>query len=428
MSDIWSVNDHLEDILAAVRPLEPIELQLLDAHGCVLAEDVTVPIALPPFDNSSMDGYAVRSADLRGCDHSAPARLVVTGEVVAGTGDPPVVGPGQSVRIMTGGPVPQGADAIVPVEWTDGGSGHGPAETMAPGSVAYGQVQVFRAPEPGQYIRPRGSDIAAGSVALTAGTLIGAPQVGLLAGIGRAFVRVRPRPRVVVVSTGSELVRPGDELGPGRIYDSNSFTLSAAAKEAGAVVYRVSAVADDARALRTVLEDQLIRADLIVTSGGVSVGAHDVVKEALSNLGRTPGHVDFRRVAMQPGKPQGFGVLGEARIPLLALPGNPVSSYVSFEVFVRPALRRMSGLPNPFRPGVRATLEGDGPRSSPPGKRQFLRGVHDSYRRTVRPVGGSGSHLTGALAHADALIVVPEHTTEITPGDELDVVLLDTPV
>ncbi|WP_130799533.1 molybdotransferase-like divisome protein Glp [Streptomyces otsuchiensis] len=428
MSDIWSVYDHLEDILGAVRPLEPIELQLLDAHGCVLTEDVTVPVALPPFDNSSMDGYAVRTADLRGCDDASPAGLRVVGDIAAGSGTLPVVGPGEAVRIMTGAPVPPGADAVVPVEWTDGGTGRGAVTSMPFGAGGRGAwVRVFRAAEPGAHVRERGSDVTAGSLALTAGTVLGAAQIGLLAAIGRASVRVRPRPRVVVISTGSELVQPGEALGPGQIHDSNSFALTAAAREAGAEVYRVNAVADDVATLRTVLEDQLIRADLVVTSGGVSVGAFDVVKEALSNLDGLPGRVDFRRLAMQPGKPQGFGLVGAARVPLLALPGNPVSSYVSFELFVRPALRMMAGMTDLHRPHVRARLGGETTLSSPPGRRQFLRGAYDPDAGTVRPVGGAGSHLSGALARADSLLVVPEETTRLEPGAELDVVLLGAP-
>jgi molybdopterin molybdotransferase len=430
-STIWSVDDHLEDILGAIRPLDPIELQLPDAQGCVLVEDVTAPVALPPFDNSSMDGYAVRTADVAGASEEFPAVLTVIGDVAAGGAGLPTVGPGQAARIMTGAPLPPGAEAVVPVEWTDGGTGGGAATTMRPAGEApegaSGEVRVHRPVEARAHVRARGSDVQAGDLALEEGTVLGPPQIGLLAAIGRGSVRVRPRPRVVVLSTGSELVQPGEELGEGQIYDSNSFALCAAARDAGALSYRVGAVTDDAEVLRATIEDQLIRADLLVTTGGVSVGAYDVVKEALASVGDAdvPGSgIDFRKLAMQPGKPQGFGSIGPEHTPLLALPGNPVSSYVSFELFVRPAIRALMGLRDVHRPKVRALLKADKPLTSPAGKRQFLRGVYDPESGTVSPVGGSGSHLIAALAHADCLIVVPEPDTSAEPGAEVEVVLL----
>ncbi|GGP97023.1 molybdopterin molybdenumtransferase MoeA [Streptomyces virginiae] len=447
---LWSVDEHLADVLGAVRPLEPIELQLLDAQGCVLVEDVTVPVALPPFDNSSMDGYAVRTADVQGASEEFPAVLTVIGDVAAGSGELPTVGPGEAARIMTGAPLPPGAEAVVPVEWTDGGTGGGAAAGMTPASAAPeqagGEVRVHRAAEARAHVRARGSDVQAGDLALAAGTVLGPPQIALLAAIGRGTVRVRPRPRVVVLSTGSELVQPGEPLTAGTIYDSNSFALAAAARDAGAIAYRVGAVADDADTLRSTIEDQLIRADLLVTTGGVSVGAYDVVKEALSSVGSSSPsgssgsgdgdgdadpdvdatRIDFRKLAMQPGKPQGFGTIGPDHTPLLALPGNPVSSYVSFELFVRPAIRALMGLPESEvrRPSVRAVLKADKALGSPAGRRQFLRGTYDAETGTVSPVGGSGSHLIAALAHADSLMVVPEDVTSVEPGTELEVVLL----
>ncbi|MFF1722946.1 molybdotransferase-like divisome protein Glp [Streptomyces sviceus] len=426
---LWSVDEHLEDILATVRPLEPIELQLLDAQGCVLVEDVTVPVSLPPFDNSSMDGYAVRVADVAGASEEFPAVLDVVGDVAAGQAELLHVGPGQAARIMTGAPLPPGAETVVPVEWTDGGLGEGPVSGMRARSLApegaEGHVHVYRAAEARAHVRAQGSDVRAGDRALDAGTVLGPPQIALLAAIGRGTVRVRPRPRVVVMSTGSELVQPDEGLGTGQIYDSNSFALTAAARDAGAIAYRVGAVADDAETLRSTIEDQLVRADLMVTTGGVSVGAYDVVKEALSSVADEdePGSgVDFRKLAMQPGKPQGFGSIGPDHTPLLALPGNPVSSYVSFELFVRPAIRRLMGLDDVHRPRTRATLTAKKALTSPKGRRQFLRGTYNDG--CVSPVGGAGSHLVAALAQADALIVVPEDVESVEPGTEVEVVLL----
>lgn len=328
---------------------------------------------------------------------------------------------------MTGAPVPPGAEAVVPVEWTDGGSGEGPVLTMRHATAApqdaTGEVRVHRPVEPRAHIRAKGSDVTAGEPALRAGTVLGPPQIGLLAAIGRGTVKVRPRPRVVVMSTGSELVQPGEALGPGQIHDSNSFQLTAAARDAGAIAYRVGAVADDAETLRATLEDQLIRADILVTSGGVSVGAYDVVKETLTDFSAEEGTVEFRKLAMQPGKPQGFGLIGPDRTPLMALPGNPVSSYVSFELFVRPAIRTLMGLPDAHRPTAQAECT-EPLASSPKGKRQFLRGSHDPETGKVTPVGGTGSHLIKALAHANALIIVPEDVTEVAAGDKVEVVLL----
>jgi molybdopterin molybdotransferase len=389
----------------------------------------------------------VRVADTAAASEEHPAVLEVIGDVAAGSGELPTVGPGQAARIMTGAPLPPGAAGIAPVEWTDGGAGGGPATAMTAHSTdpsgAAGEVRVHRPVRHGEFVRARGSDVAAGELALAAGTILGPAQIGLLAAIGRGTVKVRPRPRVVVVSTGSELVQPGEDLGPGQIHDSNSFALTAAARDAGAIAYRVGAVADEVETLRATIEDQLVRADIVVTSGGVSVGAYDVVKEALSSLGGGSsfggeegdqdapegggadfGHVDFRKLAMQPGKPQGFGRIGPDRTPLLALPGNPVSAYVSFELFVRPVIRTLMGAGAVHREVVRARCV-TAIEHSPQGRRQYLRGHHDRVTGTVTAVGGSGSHLVKALAHADALIVVPESSTSVAAGDEVDVILLD---
>lgn len=403
-----SVEEHLTGILERVAPLSPLELQLLDAHGSMLVDDVAATGDLPPFDNSSMDGYAVRLADVADASERYPVVLDVVADIPAGTSPDVALEPGTCARIMTGAPVPEGTEAIVPVEWTDAGMP---------------TVRVRRTPGEGQYIRHRGDDVAAGQTVLEAGTTLNSAQVGLLAAIGRDRIRIRPRPRVVILSTGSELVQPGRPLTAGQIRDSNSYMLTSAAREAGAIAYRVGNVADDPKALIDTIEDQLIRADVVVTTGGVSAGAYDVVKEVLTELGT----VDFDKVAMQPGMPQGFGTIGPDDTPIFTLPGNPVSAYVSFEVFVRPALLKMAGVTDTARTVVRARCEAAF--TSPEGKRQFVRAKYTpsespAQSATVQPVGGQGSHLIGSLALADALVVVPEDVTEVRRGSTVDVMLL----
>ena len=267
-----SVEQHQADVLSGISPLDPLDLRLLDAQGCTLSDDVTAPWDLPPFTNSAMDGYAVRASDVAKASESNPVTLPVVGDIPAGHSGALGVSPGQTARIMTGAPMPAGADAVVPLEWTDEG---------------LVDVVIRRAPEPDQFVRHQGSDTTAGSTVLTAGTRLGAPQIGLLAAVGRSRVVVRPRPRVVVMSTGSELVEPGEPITGGKIPDSNSFMLSAAAHAAGATAYRIGFVPDEATMLMSTIEDQLIRADMVITTGGVSVGAYDIVKATLAGWARS---------------------------------------------------------------------------------------------------------------------------------------------
>jgi molybdopterin molybdotransferase len=402
-----SVDAHVAEVLRAVAPLPPLPLPLADAHGCVLAEDVTAAAPLPGFDNSAMDGYAVRLADVAAATGEAPVQLPVVGDIAAGSRGGIIVESGYCARIMTGAPMPPGADAVVPVEWTDGG---------------VSSVSIRQAPELGQHVRRAGEEAPVGAVLLPAGTFLGAAQIALIAAANRASVSCRPRPRVVVLSTGSELVETGEPLAPGQIPDSNSHMLLAACREAGAMAYRVGMVPDDPAVLLETLEDHLIRADLLLTTGGVSVGAYDVVKEVLSRLGT----VTFEKVAMQPGMPQGFGTLGADDVPIFTLPGNPVSALVSFEVFVRPALRRMLGTETVLRPQVR--VEAADPFRSPPGKRSFLRVVvsrEADGRLVARAAGGQGSHMLTAMAAANALMVVPEDMTAVEAGTVLPALLLE---
>lgn len=406
MADLLPVPDLVERILASVSPLPDFPQPLMDALGLAVAEDVHAPISLPSFDNSSMDGYAVVRDDVLTATPDQPVHLPVVGEIGAGRADLVALSPGTAVKIMTGAPVPRGCDAVVPYEWTDRG-------------VA--QVRITRVPSAGQHIRTRGDDVQEGDLLLEHGTVLGPRHLGLLAAVGRATVRCRPRPRVVVISTGSELREPGAPLGHDSIYDGNSFLLAAAARTAGAIAYRVGIVPDDPRTFTDALSDQLVRADLVVTSGGVSQGDFDVVKEALGQLGT----VWFGGVAMQPGKPQGFGTVGEDATPIFTLPGNPVSAYVSFETFVLPAIRRMMGKLPYSRPLGRARLTHG--ISSPEGKQQMVRGAYDVDRggAFVAPVGGHGSHLIGDLATSNALIVVPPEVTALSAGDMVQVLKLD---
>ena len=393
-----SVEEHLGRILQTVRQLPPTESGLLEAQGCVLAEDVTASVQLPGFTNSAMDGYAVHAADLEGATEDDPVVLPVVADIAAGNTNALTLGPGQTMRIMTGAPLPQGADAVVPVELTDGG-------------VA--KVELRTAPSVGQHVREAGEDVRAGEVILRAGALLGPGHIALLAAAGAARLRVVPKPRVVVLSTGDELVEVGREPGFGQVVDSNSVMLLAAARAVGATPHRVGGVPDDARQLTEALEGQLQRADAIITTGGVSMGAFDTVKEVLSKVGT----VQFDKVAMRPGMPQGFGVLGAGQVPVFTLPGNPVSALVSFHVFVAPALRAMAGRPEKaFPPGfVPATAAASWP--SVEGKMEFTRVVLDGDQ--VRPAGGQGSHMLGALAAADALAVVPPEMGRVEEGDEL---------
>ncbi len=401
-----SVEEHLTQILELVEPLPPYEQPLLEAIGLPICQDITSSIDLPSFDNSAMDGYACRRDDLLDAREDAPVRLPVVGESAAGQSKAYALSPGQAVKIMTGAPLPAGADVVVPIEWTDGGRAN---------------VSITRLPKPGEHVRPRGEDVRAGQQLLVEGTRVGPRQAAILAATGHASVQARPRPRIVVLSTGSELREPGTSLGFDSIYDSNSFTLAAAVRQADAIAYRVGIVTDDPQELTDTLSDQLVRADMVVTSGGVSKGDYDVVKDVLGRLGT----VQFTEVGMQPGKPQGFGTIGEDDTPIFTLPGNPVSSYISFEVFVLPAIRRMMGKLPYRRPLVQAQLT-DG-FSSPDGRRQFVRGAFDvtSEGAQVSPVGGHGSHLIGSLSQSNALIVVPETTTSVDAGAIVDVLVLD---
>ncbi|GDY30234.1 molybdopterin molybdenumtransferase [Gandjariella thermophila] len=392
--------EHRATVAGLLGRTPAVRLPLADCLGLALAEDLTAPIPLPSFDNSAMDGYAVRSVDVAGASQDRPVELPVAEDVPAGRTDLVPLQPGTAHRIMTGAPVPPGADAVVPVEHTDAGTE---------------RVRFLSAAAPGRNVRKAGEDVTEGATVLAAGTELGPAQLGLAAAVGRAELAVHRRPRVLVLSTGSELVEPGARLQPGQIYESNGIMLAAAVREAGGEAELLRFVPDDVAEFRAALSPRLSTVDLVLTSGGVSAGAYEVVKDALAEHG-----VRFTKVAVQPGMPQGAGrYLG---VPVVTLPGNPVSSHVSFEVFVRPALRAAAGHAQPHRPRLSAELA-EAVRS-PRGRRQYLRGDHDPATGRVRPVGGPGSHLLGSLAVANCLIEIPEQVTELPQGSTVGVVPL----
>ncbi len=403
----YSIDEHLARVLAHITPLTPRRMPLHEALGRTLAEDVHALVDVPGFDNSAMDGYAVRYHDVAGASEAAPVRLRVAADLPAGAAENPILAAGEAARIMTGAPVPESADYIVPVEDTDRGT-----DTVSITAASTGR----------NHIRLAGSDMLAGALALTAGRILTSRDLAAAAAVGHPQLLVHPAARVAVISTGSELVGAGDELKRGQIYDSNSWLLAAAVAELGAIPVRIPAVPDDENEFRATIERTAGSVDAIITSGGVSVGAYDVVKAVLEPL----PSMWFGAVRMQPGKPQGFGSWTNGT-PIFTLPGNPVSVFVSFEAFVAPALRTMHGRPDPIMPlELGVALEGW---SCPPGRAQHMPAI--ALRGTdgilsVRPAtaGGSGSHLVASLAEANALAFVPEETSEVFPGDRLAVRLL----
>jgi len=398
-----SVEDARERVLAQARPLTPIELPLTDGFGCVVAADVHSPIDLPRFASSAMDGFAVRAADVADAAPSRPGELKLVGRALIGQRPQATVGSGEAMRIATGAPIPGGADAIVPIE---------NAEVLDDELV-----RVFEAPSAGRHVRPQGEDVAEGDLLVPAGKRLGAPELGLLANAGVPHPLVHPRPRVVVLSTGDELVPPTTSPSFGQVHDANAFTLFAALREVGATPIMAGIVRDDVDQLRDTVLSYEIQADAFISSGGVSVGERDVVKAAFFQR----GDVSFYKVAMQPGMPQGFGTI-EGK-PFFGLPGNPVSVFVSFEVFVRPAILKMMGRSRLGRPEVTATLTEEirGPR----GKLQYARVevVRGADGWVATPTGGRGSNLISTVARANGLAMIPVGTEAADEGSSVRVML-----
>lgn len=395
-----SIEEHLVDVLALATVLPPVAVGLAEAAGLVLAEEVLAEADLPRWDNSAMDGYAVRAADTADASR-APVALVVVADLPAGSPARPLVEHGTAARIMTGAPIPPGADAVVPVEDTDAG-------TTA--------VTIGRPARPGAHIRCAGEDLRRGEQVLSPGVELTATRLAAASAAGRGAVLAHPAPRVAVLATGSELVPPGSIAGAGQIPDSNSVLMAAAVRAAGGEVIHAGMVADDAAAFASLLDGFDGVADLVVTAGGVSMGAFEVVRDVLEPTGRAA----FMTVAMQPGKPQGLGRLGRGT-PVVCLPGNPVSAFVSFEMFVRPLILAMRGLATPDGGRVVEPAVVDDSWTPPRGRTQLMPVAVSgpAGARTVRraSTGGSGSHLVAGLAQADGLLVVPAGTPAVRRGD-----------
>ena len=375
---------------------------LADSLGLVLADDVIAPLSLPVFDNSAMDGYAVRVDDVIGADPANPVKLPVAEDIPAGRTDLLTLAPGTAHRIMTGAPMPSGATAVIAVENTDAG---------------IDTVTISASAKPGQHIRGAGGDVTIGSTVLRAGDTVTPAALGLVAALGLGELAVIPRQRVLVISTGSELVAAGTALQPGQIYESNAVMLAAAVSDAGAEVVAILTCDDDVARFTALLDSHAGHTDLIITSGGVSAGAYEVVKDALGGGSGPDRGVEFIKVAMQPGMPQGAG-----RTPggsaIVTLPGNPVSALVSFEVFIRPALRAAMNFPQPNRPHRTAVLAED--LTSPSGKRQFRRGVYNPADGTVVSYGPPASHHLRWLASANCLLDIAEDVTELAAGEQVE--------
>lgn len=402
-SELLSVDTYQEHIRARLPSLEPIELRATDALGLVLDEPVSAREPMPAFANSAMDGYALVAQDVAAASPSEPAVISLAGEVAAGASELPTVESGAAVRIMTGAPLPPGADAVVPVEFT-----------REQGAT----VLVHQPVAAGAHIRDVGEDVTAGQRLLARGHRLRPADVGLLAAVGVPRVRCLPAPRVVIVSTGDELVPAEQVPAPGQIRDANGPMLAALVRQAGALPFQAGIVGDDRKALMYAFDSNLGHADLIVATGGVSAGVYDLVREVLETL----GDVQSFKLAMKPGMPQVFGSI--AGVPVFGLPGNPVSSFVSFEVFVRPAIRALQGRRDTTRPTVTARFTEEV--TTPPHKRTFLRvrlqRTPEGWQAT--PTGSQGSHVITSVVRADGLADIPAEVTTLAAGDTATVHLL----
>lgn len=413
-AEYLTVKEALTAVLAGVSVLPAEQVPVLDALGRVLAQDVVAQDSLPPFPNSSMDGYALVAADLAEANNQNPATLRVVGDIAAGVMPDVTIEPGTAVRIMTGAPVPSGADAVVPVEdtneaWRD-------RERPLPE-----QIQVKRSVKPGDYIRHPGEDIEAGQTVLEKGHILRPQEVGVLASLGVRHISVVRRPRVAVLATGDELLSIDQPLQPGKIRNSNGYTQAAQILALGGEPVQLGIAGDTETAVRQKLQAGLeANVDLFVSSAGVSVGAYDVVKAVLEQ----EGNVGFWRVRMRPGKPLAYGTYHG--VPYLGLPGNPVSAMVSFERFARAAIRKMAGHARLDRPTISVTVQNE---IHSDGRESYLRAVVSPLENGYRAVttGEQGSHIMTSLVQANALLIVPEGVKLVAAGSQLTAWMLDWP-
>lgn len=411
-----SVEEALERILSAVQPLMPEEKPILQAMGQVLAGDVVADMDVPPADNAAMDGYAVRAEDTQGASVENPVVLRVVADLAAGRVWEGVLEPGTAVRIMTGAPVPQGATAVVQFENTDEGTRPVDAAERARRQT----VSILSPATPRLNVRDAGEDIKEGETVLTKGTVLRPSEIGVLASLGYSTVYVIRRPWVSVVATGDELTPLGEDLEPGKIYNSNTYSIAALAEKYGGIAATFEIVRDNETELAEILK-RASGGDMIITTGGVSMGDFDMVKNVLASQ----GDMDFWRVRMKPGKPIAFGSIGG--VPLLGLPGNPVSAMVTFEMFARPAILKMQGRTNWAKPVVQATLL-NGERNRD-GRRVYLRAHVEKrdgeyFASLTRP---QGSGVLTSMASANGLAIIPEDSPQVNPGDKVQVVMLDWP-
>ena len=413
-----SVEEALERILSFFHVLDTEEKPLLDALGQVLAEDAESRYDIPPLDNSAMDGYAVQAADLKGASKETPVELRVVGHVAAGHLPTDTVTPGTAVRIMTGAPVPDGADAVVPFEDTD------EVERRA-GSGEITEIGIHFEVAKGADIRPAGQDVRAGALVLAKGSTLRPAEVGVLASLGYDKVKVVRRPVVAILATGDELLEPGEDYGPGKIFNSNSFSVAAGVLRYGGVPKLLGIARDNLDSMNAKLQEGLA-ADMLITSAGVSKGDYDMVKDVLSQHGK----IDFWSVRMRPAKPLAFGVLDAPagrKVPHLGLPGNPVSAMVAFEQFGRAAINKMMGKTVLAKPTIEAVL--DEPIHNNDGRRVYARAIITRQNGTyhVKLTGDQGSNLLTSMARANGLAICPEDVPKMDAGELVQVQMLDWP-